>query len=181
MKESQSTPRDIYSFDIRMTDKIDNLPPHMVEEHDIIGGLIRNKNDTVGPDGAPIPKMKIVDSIVDQMFIIDFDFQVVNSQKYGPYEDEFRKFQRAYIRGEWPQAQFHLSECRDKPQYPDDGPCNALSDFMLRHNNKVPDGWQQRFRDIDEKDPEPSMSFMNNDDEGVEETEGESQEQDSDA
>jgi len=74
MKESQSTPRDIYSFDIRMTDKIDNLPPHMVEEHDIIGGLIRNKNDTVGPDGAPIPKMKIVDSIVDQMFIIDFDF-----------------------------------------------------------------------------------------------------------
>jgi hypothetical protein len=47
---------------------------------------------------------------------------------------------------------------------------------MLRHNNKVPDGWQQRFRDIDEKDPEPSMSFMNNDDEGVEETEGESQE-----
>jgi hypothetical protein len=55
-----------------------------------------------------------------------------------------------------------------------------MIEFMERHNNRAPDGWDE-FRDIDEKDPEPSMSFMNNDDEAIEETEGEGQDDDSDA
>jgi hypothetical protein len=51
---------------------------------------------------------------------------------------------------------------------------------MERHKNKAPDDWEG-FRNIDEKDAEPSMSFMNNDDDVMEETEGEGQEDDSDA
>jgi hypothetical protein len=51
---------------------------------------------------------------------------------------------------------------------------------MERHKNKAPDDWEG-YRDIDEKDAEPSMSFMNNDDDVMEETEGEGQEDDSDA
>lgn len=57
-------------------------------------------------------------------------------------------------------------------KFAEDGPCIAMIEFMERHNNRAPDGWEG-FRDIDEKDPEPSMSFMNNDDEAIEETEGE--------
>jgi hypothetical protein len=66
------------------------------------------------------------------------------------------------------------------PTFNEDGPCIALSDFMERHKNKAPDDWDG-YRDIDEKDAEPSMSFMNNDDDVMEETEGEGQEDDSDA
>jgi hypothetical protein len=36
-----------------------------VDEHDTIGGLVRTNNAMVGPDGAEIPKIKIVDSNVD--------------------------------------------------------------------------------------------------------------------
>lgn len=42
---------------------------------------------------------------------------------------------------------------------PDDGPCLALSDFMEKLKNIPPDTWQG-FRDIDEKEAAPSMSFL---------------------
>jgi hypothetical protein len=79
MKESQINPREIYSYDIKFTDAIDNLPLSKVEEHDIIGGLVRTNNAMVDPDGAEVPKIKIVDSNVDQMYIIDYDFYVVKN------------------------------------------------------------------------------------------------------
>jgi hypothetical protein len=41
----------------------------------------------------------------------------------------------------------------------DDGPCLALADFMDKHNNQPPDGWLG-YRDIDEKEADPSMSFL---------------------
>lgn len=163
MNESQLTPREIYSYDIKFTDAIDNLPLSKVDEHDIIGGLVRTNNAMVGPDGAEIPKIKIVDTNVDQMYIIDYDFQVVKNQKKEAFENNFRLFYQNYRTGEWPIAQNFISICLDVPTFNEDGPCVALSEFMERHKNKAPDDWEG-FRNIDEKDAEPSMSFMNNDD-----------------
>ena len=50
------------------------MPLSKQEEHDVIGGLIRTNNAMVGPEGQEVPKVKIVDSTVDQMYIIDYDF-----------------------------------------------------------------------------------------------------------
>lgn len=41
----------------------------------------------VGPEGQEIPKMKITDTNVDQMYIIDYDFQVVKNQKKEAFEN----------------------------------------------------------------------------------------------
>ena len=45
----------------------------------------------------------------------------------------------------------------------------ALSEFMEKHKNSPPDGWLG-YRDIDEKDAAPSMSFIKAgfEDEGLE-------------
>jgi len=63
------------------------LPLSKQEEHDVIGGLIRTNNAMVGPEGQEIPKMKITDTNVDQMYIIDYDFQVVKNQKKEAFEN----------------------------------------------------------------------------------------------
>ena len=41
----------------------------------------------------------------------------------------------------------------------DDGPSLSLSEFMEKHKNQPPLEWAG-YRDIDEKDPAPSMSFI---------------------
>lgn len=41
----------------------------------------------------------------------------------------------------------------------EDGPCLALSEFMEKHKFAPPDGWLG-YRDLDEKDAAPSMSFI---------------------
>ena len=68
MKESPTTPREIYSYDIKLTEAIDNLPLSKVEEHDIIGGLVRTNNAMMRPEGVELPKIKITDANVDQMY-----------------------------------------------------------------------------------------------------------------
>jgi hypothetical protein len=77
-------------------------------------------------------------------------------------------------------AQSNIAFCKDVPQFQEDGPFMALSEFMERNNNKAPDDWSG-YRNIDEKDPEPSMSFMHLED-GADEDESneEGKEQESD-
>jgi hypothetical protein len=65
------------------------------------------------------------------------------------------------------------------PQFQEDGPFNALTEFMERHNNKAPDDWSG-YRNIDEKDPDPSMSFMHNEEGMDDDEDDEEREQESD-
>ena len=51
--------------------------------------------------------------------------------------------------------------------------------FMERHNNKAPDDWSG-YRNIDEKDPDPSMSFMHNEEGMDDDEDDEEREQESD-
>lgn len=58
---------------------------------------------------------------------------------------------------DWNSAQNYVTQCLEIKN--DDGPCLALSEFMEKHKNIPPDGWLG-YRDIDEKDAAPSMSFI---------------------
>lgn len=181
INESPIAAREIYCCDIKFTETIDNLPLSKQEEHDVIGGLIRANIPIAGSEEADVPKMKIIDSKVNEMFGIDYDFLNVKSQRKEAFENNFRSFYQSYKKGDWNTAMMFVSACRDVPTYAEDGPCIALSDYIERFHRVAPDDWIG-YRNIDEKDAEPSLSFMNNDEnEGDEETENEGQDDDSDA
>lgn len=58
---------------------------------------------------------------------------------------------------DWNSSQNYLTQALELN--PDDGPCLALSDYMEKHKNIPPEGWEG-YRDIDEKEQAPSLSFI---------------------
>jgi hypothetical protein len=91
------------------------------------------------------------------MFQIDHDFYTIKKQKRESLEINYRQAYQAYFNANWQEAQNYLTQCLEIN--PDDGPSLALSEYMEKHKNAPPDGWLG-YRNIDEKDAAPSMSFI---------------------
>lgn len=94
---------------------------------------------------------------VDYMYVIDHDFYTLKKQKKDAFENNFRQAYLTYINGDWNSSQNYLTQCLEFN--PDDGPSLALAEFMEKNKNIPPDGWLG-YRDIDQKDAAPSMSFI---------------------
>ena len=91
------------------------------------------------------------------MFQIDHDFYHLKKNRNENFESLFKVFYQHYVEGDWIRAQEILTQCLNINS--DDGPCLTLNEYMERLKNIPPDEWEG-YRDIDEKDAAPSMSFM---------------------
>jgi hypothetical protein len=91
------------------------------------------------------------------MFVIDYDFYTIKKQRREALDINFRQAYQEYVNGNWNTSQNYLTQCLEIN--PDDGPSLALAEYMEKHKNSPPDGWLG-YRDIDEKDAAPSMSFI---------------------
>lgn len=143
----------MYSFDIKFVDQIDNLPLSKLEEDLQLGALIKHQEYENNPPPADLFK----GDNVDHMYVIDHDFYTLRKLKKDSFENNYRQAYLAYISGDWNSAQNYLTQCLEMNF--EDGPCLALSEFMEKHKYAPPDGWLG-YRDLDEKDAAPSMSFI---------------------
>ena len=99
MNESRM-PRELYTFDIKFVDAIDNLPPSKQEEEISLGALIKHPEF----DNNPPPSDMFKSEAVDYMYMIDYDFYIIKKQKKDLFENNFRQGYLAYITGDWSSA-----------------------------------------------------------------------------
>ena len=59
--------------------------------------------------------------------------------------------------GQWEQSQQHITNCLEINN--DYGPLLAISEFMDKTRNIVPEEWKG-YRNIDQADPPPAMNFI---------------------
>jgi hypothetical protein len=91
------------------------------------------------------------------MYTIDHDFYTLKKLKKDSFENNFRQAYLAYINGDWNSSLNYLTTCLE--YNPEDGPALALTEYMEKHKCNPPDGWLG-YRNLDEKDAAPSMSFI---------------------
>lgn len=104
------------------------------------------------------------------MFATDQDFYDMQKDRNEVFEHHFKNAYLAYKDGgnaiyshpnllciDWAKAQEHITHCLEIAT--EDGPTHALSEYMEKNKNMPPDDWEGH-RNIDEKDPPPSLSFI---------------------
>ncbi|CDW71083.1 adenylyl cyclase [Stylonychia lemnae] len=147
MSERKTEPKEIYTFDLNYTEAIDSLSNQ--QEGYELGGLVKHQEfetfDISKEEG------------VSYMFQIDHDFLSFKKSKKPQLEEEYRKAYRFYLDKQWSDAYQCLNTCLEIS--PEDGPSQAMSDYIEKHKNFAPENWPG-YRDVDEKEAAPSLDFI---------------------
>ena len=154
MKETVPDQHEIYSFDVYPSEPLD------IEEFDQdnhqLGSYIPSE-DHANAAEATDPSL----SDLDKVFTFDHDFASIANMLTKHKLNFIQLFDSAidyYIDGEWYAAFENLSKAQLQPGCNRDGPTVFLLEYLEKHKNLKPEGWENA-RYIDEVAKPPDTNF----------------------